>query len=151
MYLIDLADAVVEALNEAPSGQFALEFEAERVLYPEREYSGVTDLKVDVFARSVERTRNTRLTLRKDPEIVVIIARKINAITEPTDPDKLDALDEMLEFCDEVADYLALHAPFGDDSIPILNVEIDPIFDFEVLRTHRVFVSSLRCTFAHMP
>lgn len=144
-YISDIAAAIATALNNAPSGEFSEEFTAERVYVPEKDYANVTAARVEVFARAAERTNLTRSRTagtRKDVEVAVTLAKKIAATTDPTDPEKCDELDDLLEWVNEVADYVTASGPYA--TYPIIRVEIDPIYDFEILRTHRVFVTALR-------
>jgi len=148
-YISDIAAAVVTALNGPPSGEeFSQEFTAERVYVPESDYSGVTELQVKVFARAVERTNITRSRtagIRKDLEVAVTIAQRIGTPTDPTNPAKCAELDDLMELANEFADYITSNGPYA--TYPILRLDIDPIYDFEILRTHRVFVTALRCFF----
>ncbi len=141
-YISDCADAIAEALNSAGSGVFSDDFEAVRVYVPERDYKDISDLMVHVFARASDRTQETRGSIRKDIEIDVVYATKIESTTDPTDSEGNTELDAMMELGEELADFIATHGPYN--SAPCLRVEQDPIFDFEYLRSHRVFVGLLK-------
>lgn len=145
-YIPEITQAVVDKLSTfAPSSSSGLEFTPERVYIPQRDYSEITDLKVIVFARAVERVPLTRNSVQKTPEVTVTVAKKIEDETNPTDPDQCEELDDLMELCDDIADYLTLGGPYA--GWPIRRVEVDPIYDFEHLRTHRVFVTALRAFF----
>jgi lysyl-tRNA synthetase class II len=143
-YIAGIADAISEAIADqaAASGGFSQEFTPVRVYIPERDYKDVTALTVHVFARAAERSRETRATIRKDVEVDIIVANKIDQLTDPTDEESNPQLDAMQQLVEEIADFAADNGPYFES--PCLRVETDPIFDFEYLRSHRVFVGLIK-------
>lgn len=144
-YTADIADAVVDAINESLGS--SPEFEAQRVYVPERDYSTFTGKSCKVFSPAIERERETRSTVRKDIELAIIFAAKLDPAVDPTVEAGNTAIDALMQIGEQIADYVALHGPYAD--APCLRVEADPIYDFEILRTHRVFVTRLRAFFMH--
>jgi hypothetical protein len=142
-YIAEVAEMVKDELqgNVASDG-FSQDFAPVRVYTSEADYKDVTSLIVLVFARVSDRTRETRATVRKDIEINVTFAKRIDQLTDPSDPAANPQLDEMMQLGEEIADFIALNGPRW--TTPIFKVETDPIFDFEYLRSHRVFVGLIK-------
>jgi hypothetical protein len=135
-YAADIADAIRDAIN-AGIGSSA-DFEAERVYVPERDYATFAGTECKVIMPGVERTRETRATVRKDLEVNIIFASKLDGDIDPTSEDANETLDALNETSEQIADAIALGGPYADGQC--LRVETDPIYDFEILRSHRVFV-----------
>jgi hypothetical protein len=144
-YIGGVAQAVADQLaaEADASPGFSQDFTPRRVYIPQRDYKDVTALTVHVFARAAERSRETRATVRNDIEVDVIVANRIDQLTDPGAEASNPALDAMQQLIEEVADFIA-DRDHRYDGCPCLRVETDPIFDFEYLRSHRVFVSLIK-------
>lgn len=143
-YTADIADAVVEVINTG--GILPSSIEAERVYVPTRDYSDFSGADVcKVFAPAIERQRESRAKVRKDIELAIVYASKLNNDVDPTSADGNAAIDPLMAIGESIADYVAFHGPYA--TAPCLRVDADPIYDFEILRSHRVFVTRLRAFF----
>lgn len=143
-YIAGIADAITAAIaaEADASPGFTQTFTPERVYVPEKDYKDVSALTVKVFARAAERSRESRGSIRKDVEIDITVAKRIDQLTDPTDAASNSQLDEMQELVEELADFIANNGPY--DEAPCFRVDTDPIFDFEYLRSHRVFVALIK-------
>jgi hypothetical protein len=156
-YIANLTEAVKDLLNSAEVGSgedLSQEVNAQRVYVPEKEYWTIAEdgeLNVHVFARAVDRSRETRASVKSDVEVNVVYFQKIDALVEPEtdDPDYGNPiLDGLIQLGEEIADLIANADPltvYG--GIPCVGTEQDPLYDFEVLRTHRTFVGLIRANF----
>lgn len=135
-YAAAIADAIRDAIN-AGVGSSA-DFEAVRVYTPEREYSNFTGTECKVIMPAVERSRETRRSVRKDLEVNIVFASKFDGDVDPTAESANETLDALMDTCEQIADAIALGGPYAGGRC--LRVETDPIYDFEALRSHRVFV-----------
>lgn len=147
-YIATVAEAIKDVLNAAQgsSGSITMEFTAERVYTPEKDFSTINDLTVTVFALAAVRTRETRRDQRKEIEVHTIYAKKIDQLTDPDSEEANAAIDEMMELGEQIADTIFDAGRVGDSEVsgPVIRVEQEPLFDFELLRTHRVFVGLVR-------
>lgn len=143
-YIGSIADAVATALSDASLSQ---EFTAERVYIPETDYANLgTDLLVQVIARGVERTRESRSQVRKEIEVDVLYMKRVEYGTDTAAEAANTELDEMLQLGEEIADVFSnVDSRFA--GVPCLTVESDPIYDFDVLRSHRVFAALIKAFF----
>ncbi len=112
---------------------------------PERDYSNFTGQSCKVFPPAVERTPGTRATVRKDIELAIVYAVKLEPGVDPTIAAGNAVIDGYMDTAEQIADAIQLGGPYADAKC--LRVEADPIYDFDILRSHRVFVTRLRAFF----
>ena len=148
-YIADIAEAVKDALNAAvASSGLSADFTAERVWVPEKDYSAVTGLVVWVFPRAnlLFSSASTRRAQATEVEINIVYAQRLDQLTDPETEAANAAVDAMQQLGEEIADLIA-DRDQRYDGFPCLRTEQDPIYDFDILRTHRVFVGLIRCFF----
>jgi hypothetical protein len=151
-----IADAVVELLNDSQGSGAPLSqtFEAIRVPVPQTDFTGVTSttLQVRVVPIASIRERNDRATVREDDEINIVYMLKISQAVDPTAAAGNDVIDPLVEFGRELCALLDGTSSAGRqllDGAAVVRTERDPIFDFAVLQTHRVFVARVRVFVFH--
>lgn len=149
-YIGSIADALATALTNASAGSSAdlsQSFTAERVYTPETEFATLgTELRVEVFARASESERRDRAGVKKEIEIDVMFMKRVAYGTDTTDPDANAELDALMQLGEEIVELLADPNTRYSGS-QCLRTESDPIYDFEILRTHRAFVGLIKAYF----
>jgi len=145
--LIDAAEAVKDALNEAPEGTFDQEFTAVRSYRPRYTPSQLKTLRVTVVPRGVDRSILGRRTRRIDPVIDIGIQKKLTPPTDDTDAafsnEQGDALMSLVE---AIADYLdSKRLPGYLDAAPV-SIDNDPVWSVEELSQNNIFMSVITFT-----
>lgn len=97
--IIDIADAVVAALNAAPEGTFAQSFTAQRMYLPQFDLKEMSDLHVTVVPKGTEIQPGTRNTGRYDCSIDVGVQKKL------ANAQDLSEVDSLLTLAEGIAEY----------------------------------------------
>ncbi|MEP0846064.1 MAG: hypothetical protein HRF50_04485 [Phycisphaerae bacterium] len=139
--VVEVADAVAALLS---AGGFAEPFDATRTYIAEHAPEDLLDLLVSVVPGPLGIEANDRRSDWFDCTAVVIVEQFL------ADPGDMAAIDGRLALCEEIADklratsYLAL-TTLGQGLLK--DVEIDPPYDFERLRTEQVFTAAIAATY----
>ena len=135
--LIDIADAVVAALN---GGSFSQGFTAKRHYRPRFDLSEMQSLHVSVVPKGVTSEIQSRSQAAGDYQVDVGIQKKIGQEAD---------LDPLMTLVEEIADHLRfarLALPGGEQAV-WLRTESDPVYAPEHLDELRQFTSVLTLTF----
>lgn len=144
--LIAAAEAVKDALNEAPEGTFDQDFTAVRSYRPRYTPKELETLRVTVVPRGVERSILGRRTRRIDPIIDIGIQKKLTSPTDESDAafDNVQG-DALMALVEAIADYLdSKRLPGYLDAAPVV-IENDPAWSQERLAGN-IFMSVITFT-----
>lgn len=141
----EIADAVVDAIND--SGILPSSIEARRVYIPQKDYREFDGEECIVFEAAAvsDPDSSSRRAAAEEIELAIIFAVKLDATLDATVPDANDTLDDYASIAKQLRIYLRQNGPYADARCR--RVEADPIYDFEALRSQRVFVTRLRAFF----
>ncbi len=142
---IDIADALVTALNAAPvppATGFSPAFTAVRAYRPQFDLEELKTLRVSVVPKAIEITSLGRRSNQHDVSVDVAVQQKVDL----TDSATLDALMLLVQ---QIADFLRLRRiDLGDGSSAVwVKTENTPIYSPDQLETKQVFTSVLTFTF----
>ncbi len=138
--IIDIADAVVEALNTPGEPGFSMPFTAQRSYRPVFDLQDMKTLHVTVVPRGTEMSAAGRGLSQSDVQIDVAVQQKL-----PTDPaGDMAKLDALMGLVEEVATFVRSKGKFGDAAW--LRTENVPIYSQEHLGEMRQFTSVLTLT-----
>jgi hypothetical protein len=142
---IDVADAVVAALNatpQPPATGFGQTFAAARAYRPQFDLAELKTLRVSVVPKAIEITSMGRRSNQNDVSVDVAVQQKV----DPADSAMLDALMLLVQ---QVADYLRLRRIDLSDGASAMWVKTEnqPIYSPDHLETKQVFTSVLTFTF----
>jgi hypothetical protein len=129
--ILQLADAVVAALN----AQFVGQFVSTRQLIAEFTPDQLATTQVTVLPRSISTDIAARRATEDEYSIGVLVQRRI---PPPNDPHPATLLDDLVILVQAIADFLRFK-PMGGAAF--MGIEIAPVFDAEALHTGRRFVS----------
>jgi len=136
--IIDIADAVVAALNAAPEGAFGEAFStAERAYRPVFDLAELKGLRVTVVPRGVEMGLAGRGLFASDVQIDVAVQQKLST----GDNAEIDALMGVVE---RIAEFIRSTGRFGDAAW--VRTENVPIYSPEHLAEQRAFTGVLTLT-----
>jgi len=132
--IVDIADAVVTALNAGP---FDPALQAVRSYQPGYELEQLKELRITVVPRGMEQTGATRAMTQRDVQIDIGIQKKL----AQTNAAEVDAL---LDLVQQMADHIRTVRQFG----PAIWVKTEntPIYSVEHMEQLRVFTSVLTLT-----
>lgn len=142
--VIDIADAVVAALNEAGGHAFSQPFTAQRCYVPTFDLKEMKDLHVTVVPRSLEMVTAGRSLLQNDVQIDLAVQKKL-----PTDTTgDSAAIDALMGLVQEIAEFIRSTGRFGE--AVWMKTENKPIYSPEHLEQLRQFTSVLTVTYRAM-
>ena len=141
----DIADAIAEELNNAPSGTFSRSFTALRKVVPAYELADLVKLKVSVVPKSSEISVNTRSVSQYEMRFDIGVQMKIASGASLE-----NEVDSLGGFVDEIVDYLRQTKLAGEPNVAWAGTENDPIYVPEHLTEKRVFTSVLTLTYRAM-
>lgn len=136
--ILQIADALVTALEAASFTAPYNTIEAQRTYQPEYTLAELENLKVDVVPLSAQRELGSRTHLSRDEEIAIGIQKRTGGETA--------AIDALVYLTEEIADY-CLTLTLASGQATCIGVRIDPLFAEGNLRESRVFTSVIVCTF----
>jgi len=141
--LTQLADAVVEQINEADPGTFPLEFEATRCWLPQFTLEALqAGIKLQLRPATWTAQRFSRRTLQRQYVLELAIAAKLDDVADPRQTDPIQELAEQL------GDYLFDHPHALSAQYTLMSVEpADPWPDEEMLKSNNLFLAGLRLTY----
>jgi len=138
--IIDIADALVTALNAHAFGQA---FTAERHYVPRFELKEMADLKVSVVPRSLVSETASRTMVREDIEIDVAVQKKLGG-------DVIAEGDALMQLMEEIAGHLRATPLAGLANVVLVRIVNDPIYAPEHWDELRQFTSVLTLTYRTM-
>lgn len=141
--IVDIADAVVAALNGASLSQ---SFTAERSYVPVHELRDLSDLKVSVVMAGVAGTLLDRSGRQDYENTIDVGVQKSIGSGAMTTADIRAACDPLMTFCQEIAD-LFLSAPIGVAGVSCTAADFRPIYAPMHIDEKRVFTSVITLTF----
>ena len=139
--LIQLVDAVKDAMNAADPGTFSQAFTAERSYLPSHELADGSGLTVLVAPRTLEGEDDTRRDVRETIEIDIGILDKL-----PT-PYTAKA-DELMTFAKEVRAFWRRLRPTTMQSAVCIKIDNNPVYSRAHIRRFQQFTSVITLTFA---
>jgi hypothetical protein len=142
---IDIADAVVTALNAAPvppATGFTPTFTAVRAYRPEFDLVDLKNLRVSVVPKAIEITSLGRRANQHDVGVDVAVQQKVDLADTAT-------LDGLMLLVQQIADFLRLRRIDLADGASAMWVKTEntPIYSPDHLETKQVFTSVLTFTF----
>lgn len=142
---IDLADALVAALNAPPvppATAFAPAFTAARAYRPQFDLAELKTLRISVVPKAIEITSLGRRTNQHDVSVDVAVQQKV-------DPDDSAILDGLMLLVQQLSDFLRLRRiDLADGASAVwVKTENTPIYSPDHLETKQVFTSVLTFTF----
>ncbi len=140
---IDIADAVVAELANAPEGTFDPGFEAVRRVLPEFELKDLAELRVSVVPRSVLITSASRTKSQHEVAIDIGIQRKLGADLDA----EVKALGGLV---DAIAQFLTRRPLTQAPQAAWAAIENEPVYAPVHLAEQRVFTSVLTVTYRVM-
>ncbi len=143
--VVDVAEAVVAALNTAPAETFQQPLVAERQYKPEYDLAQLKTLRVTVVPRKIEIASLGRNVNQHDVAVDVAVQKKVASTST-------QELDPLMALVEQIADYLRLRRlTLGKDgaggSALWVKTENVPIYSPEHLEQKQVFTSVLTVTF----
>jgi hypothetical protein len=142
--VLDIADAVVMELNNAPPGTFTPAIVAQRRVLPVFDPQELTELRVTMVPKSVTITGATRAMSQYEITIDIGVQQKLPA---PGVPDLDAAVAALSDLVQQIAHYLhrrpLTHAP----GVSWSSVANEPVYAPEHLAQQRVFTSVLTVTY----
>lgn len=135
--IVEIAEAVKDALNGAPEGSFSLEFAAERVALAEFDLKDHADLHVTVVPRQraaalLDRSRNSH-----DIQVDVAVSQRLKSAA-------CDDVDPLLGLVEEIMSFLSRRPMAG---CPWLGAQNVPVYSPEHLRQYNLFFSVITLTY----
>jgi len=150
---IDIADAVVKALNEAPAetftsdivddgddGKLVRSFTAVRYYLPVFTLEDMKTLHVSVVPKSVAEQIDTRNTTQGEYQVDI-------AVQKQADPSDLAEIDSLAAFVQEIADFFRFKRLENYESALWVATLNQPIYSAEHLEKMHQFTSVLTLTF----
>jgi len=135
--IADIAEAVVAALN---GHTFSPPFTAQRAYRAAFDLKDMKDLHVAVVPKGVEMSTAGRGLAQSDVQIDIGVQKKLAA----ADNAEIDALMELMELTQEIAEFVRATRQFGDAAW--VRTENLPIYSQEHLAELRQFTSVLTLT-----
>jgi len=135
---MDIADAVADALAEAPVGTFSMAFTPDSLAVPRFTLSEIKTLHVTVVPASVSITGSSRGKDAWEIQIDVGVQKRVTQRLVEPDVLALAALTE------EIVDYLRGHRFDALPRVAWLRTQIDPLFAVEHLEGVGTFTSVVR-------
>ena len=134
--LINIADAVVSEINNAPGGTFSEAVTARRSVLPKSDLAELTELKVTVVPKRVDITRASRLGRQVDVTVDIGIQQKVGTDLEAD-------VERLMEVVEQIADFLDGRALAGAGQAVYVQLRNEPVYSPELLNEQRVFTSVL--------
>jgi hypothetical protein len=150
--IIAIADAVVDALNEASGPVLSMSFVAQRTYVPLGDLKDMTDLHLKVVPMTSTTEIVSRSDSQEDYEIDIGIQQKVDSAS-------LDGVDPLMGFVQEVVDFwtrkaLSVTTGNGDSKrsfgVYCVSVSNRPVYSTEHLQQMVLFVSLVKLTFRMM-
>lgn len=146
--IIDIADALVTSLNDAPGGTFSQAVTAERKYAPSFEIKDMKTLHVTVVPKEFDEERASRGALQSDYMIDIAIQKRLSTTITNTEPDALMVLvNEIAEFLRNIGKWTLAS---GAGVAKWRKTKNAPIYAPSHLREFRQFTSLLKLTFSLM-
>ena len=133
----DIADAVVAAINAAPSGTFILGFQAVRDYLPTYELKDMGTLHVTVVPKASDMSVPTRGVRQRDVKIDVAVQQRLQTV----DTFSVDPLANLVE---QIADYLGGLGRVGNAGF--VGAENNPLWIQEHLDSMKQFTGVVTIT-----
>jgi hypothetical protein len=141
--VLQIADAVVQELAQAPAGTFVLPFTPQRRVLPVFDLEQLKDLHVTVVPRAVEISAATRSLSQHDVQVDVGVQARI-----PVGQKDLDAeLSPLLGLVEQISTWLRRRPLTNLPWAAWTSTANDPIYAPEHLNDQRVFTSVLTLTY----
>lgn len=141
--ILDIADAVVAALNAASLGQA---FTAERLYVPVYEIRLLSDLRVSVIVASEESERLSRASRLCTYRVDVGVQKRIGT-GAMTEAEIRTACDPLMMLAEEIGDLFDGEALAGYSQAKCTETSMRVLYLPQMIDTHRVFTNVVTLTF----
>src|SRR4051794_4002799 len=131
---IDIADAVVAALNTAANGTFGQAFSAARAYRPQFDLVELKTLRVTVVPKALEITSLSRTANQNDVAVDVAVQKKVTV-------GDLAELDGLMALVEEIGDYFRFKRLPAFPTALWTKTENNPVYAPEHLEQKQVFTS----------
>ena len=137
---LQIADALVTELANAPTGTFSQAFTPERRVLPQFELSQLSDLKVTVVPRGIEVDNHTRMSSQYTIQIDIGVQKRLGK-------DLDSEVEPMMQLVEEIIGYTR-RLPLRNASTAVwVRTRNEPIYSAEHLAEQRVFTSIITVTY----
>lgn len=157
--IADIAQAVVDAINDAPAGTFTVpagdpvtcERTWETIWDVENadDVTNVDGLRINVSPRPESRqTLNRRRDAVREIKVDVAIYRRLDEGYMPTDPAATATIDGLLALVQQFVEFPCQNpGDFDGDAFAFVRTEQDAVFDRGLMRTSRLFAARITYCF----
>ena len=141
--VLEVADAVVAELANAPAGTFNQVMNPQRRVLPQFELSELEELKVTVAPRAMDISNASRMASQYDVQVDIGIQKRVG---KAMDGD----VAPLFELADQIAAYLQRRQLWRLPAAAWLRITNSPIYAPDQLASDRVFTSVLTVTYRLM-
>ena len=137
---LQIADAVVTELANAPAGTFSQAFTPERRVLPQFELSQLSDIKVAVVPRGIEIDNHTRMSSQYTIQIDIGVQKRLGKDLEVE-------VEPMMQLVEEIIGHMRRLPLRNAPTAVWVRTRNEPIYSSEHLAEQRVFISVITVTY----